>query len=49
MESRTHGIIFVTTEKDGSSLTPPNKANSNPNIIVRIKEYRWIVHAEQDE
>ena len=48
MESRTHGIILVTTKKDGRSLWKPNKAKYDRKDKVLEKELRFL-HAEEDE
>ena len=49
MESRTHGIMLVTTEKDGRKSWASNKAKYGHKDAVMGKELRWILHAEEDE
>jgi len=49
MESRTHGIILVMTNKDGWLLLWPNKEKYNFKDAVLGKEQRWILQAQEDE
>ena len=48
MESRTHGIILVTTKKDRRELWKPNKAKYDRKDKVLKKELRFL-HAAEDE
>ena len=48
MESSTHGILLVTEENGGWSVTQ-NKAKYNRNDKVQMKEYRRIIHREKVE
>ena len=49
MESHTHVIIFIQTKENGHGVTVPNKAKYNSNNKVLRKEYRGILHGEEDD
>ena len=48
MDLCTHRLILLKAEEDGSWVIAPNKAKYKSNDKVRIMEYRYIVHAEED-